>query len=135
MTQFHEGQEVLVLRYDNGADRRSWGTAKIIQIIPDGTEHWDARDGYEIEFSDGTRAVFDADHIRPLGGHDYVGWRDEKGRPCNGPMVIDPSTADRCGPLTKRQKWGSSKNARIESRPATLHPHQPSRAGTQGVRQ
>ena len=79
-TSYHEGREVLVLRYDNGADRRSWCQAVII-----GQCGWHEIAEYAVRFLDGARAVFDAEHIQPLGGHEYVGWRDEKGRPCNGP--------------------------------------------------
>jgi hypothetical protein len=70
MAQFHEGQEVEVwgdiagLCCSGGFDQ--WRKAKIVQVIPDGTEHWDAREGYEVQFHDGTRALFDEDHIRAL---------------------------------------------------------------------
>jgi hypothetical protein len=65
--QFHEGQEVEVLTgHDCLVAGRGWSKAKIVAIIPDGTQHWDAREGYEVQFTDNSRGVFDAEHIRDV---------------------------------------------------------------------
>jgi hypothetical protein len=61
MTQFHEGQEVEVL---------AWRKAKITALLrritdlDDGSRLIDTFPDYEAQFSDGTRAVLDAEHIR-----------------------------------------------------------------------
>jgi hypothetical protein len=59
MTQFHEGQEVEVLCDDEqGRSMMFWRKAKIVpSALPDGVHHC-------VQFPDGTRAVFDAMHIR-----------------------------------------------------------------------
>lgn len=80
MTQFHEGQEVEVSAEFNGGMPNgftTWRKAKIVQIIPDGTEHWDSRDGHEVQFPDGHRAVFNADHIRATESRPSVKTRAE----------------------------------------------------------
>jgi hypothetical protein len=56
MTAFHEGQEVEVWCFPDG----EWEKAKILGDRPFGLP------GYWIQFPDGTRAVFDAEHIRAL---------------------------------------------------------------------
>jgi hypothetical protein len=66
MTQFHEGQEVEVvgLMWD-GLDPESawkWRKAKILYYV----ERTGGIDWYEIEFANGTRGVFETDHIRAL---------------------------------------------------------------------
>jgi hypothetical protein len=56
MTQFHEGQEVEVLDTEPpGKWHADWRKAKIV----------DAHPPYIVEFTDGTRAGFDAEHIMP----------------------------------------------------------------------
>jgi hypothetical protein len=61
MTQFHEGQEVEALRLRDGDIHcRTWRKAKIVASDNDKDTPL-----YAVRFSDGTRAVFDADHIRP----------------------------------------------------------------------
>lgn len=54
MTQFHEGQEVEVYDYRPGG----WCKAKIVGP-------YRTSDYIMVEFPDSTRAVFDAEHIRP----------------------------------------------------------------------
>jgi hypothetical protein len=60
MTQFHEGQEVEIYwEFKRRAER--WHKAKIVEP---------PRSAYstqcQVEFPDGTRGVFDADHIRAV---------------------------------------------------------------------
>ena len=60
MTQFHEGQEVEVAIFAGGGGR--WRKAKIVECMMTtlgGIER------FEVEFVDGTRAVFNAGRIRP----------------------------------------------------------------------
>jgi hypothetical protein len=65
MTQFHEGQEVEVLT-DPAFPRGTyaWCKAKIVALTPYGndgtTGHW------HVQFPDGSRGAFDADHIRAV---------------------------------------------------------------------
>jgi len=56
MTQFHEGQEVEVWCFPDG----DWEKAKLIWIWPT----------YKVEFPDGSRASFDAEHIRGVDPRD-----------------------------------------------------------------
>ena len=64
MTQFHEGQEVEALRHEPATKRRGafdqWRKAKIVSH----DFSWPYHPKFEVKFLDGTRAVFDADHIR-----------------------------------------------------------------------
>jgi hypothetical protein len=63
MTQFHEGQEVEVAlgkrRWDDG---KYWRKAKIVCPAFPADKH--GPEMFDVEFPDGTVAVFDADHIR-----------------------------------------------------------------------
>ena len=62
MTQFHEGQEVEVTKGFDG-NPLGWRKAKIVQIIwLDVIKHREHK--FEVEFPDGTGAVFDTAHIR-----------------------------------------------------------------------
>jgi hypothetical protein len=60
MTTFREGQDVEVLRdapeYSEGVT--AWRKAKIVSASAQGRETW------IVQFPDGTRAVYDAAHIR-----------------------------------------------------------------------
>ena len=63
MTTFHEGQEVEVaadFRRNDGKAPCNWRKAKIA------APPWPAKWRYRVQFPDGTRAVFDADHIREV---------------------------------------------------------------------
>jgi hypothetical protein len=69
MTQFHEGQEVEVGKQTAIAPHRGiyateWGKATIVRRIVRRPYDTSRPDGYEVEFHDGTRDIFDADHIR-----------------------------------------------------------------------
>ena len=79
MTQFHEGQEVEVAKAwkncpsthcERSQECRSphecngWRKAKIIRMAPDGGAIFNPV--YEVQFPDGRRAVFDAEHIRAV---------------------------------------------------------------------
>jgi len=55
MPQFHEGQEVEVAPVSG-----VWRKAKIARKLHTGG----AAGSFQVEFDDGTRAVFNADHIR-----------------------------------------------------------------------
>lgn len=65
MTKFHEGQEVEVTRRDPNIPNWNWRKAKIV-------DGWLKTTGpfyqqrLQVEFLDGTRAIFDADHIRAV---------------------------------------------------------------------
>jgi hypothetical protein len=59
MTQFHEGQEVEVNGED--VDMPRWEKAKIVR-----GPALTAGEFYEVQFPDGTRAVFDAEHIKAV---------------------------------------------------------------------
>lgn len=66
MTQFIEGQEVEVQTAAKilegkkvSFDATHWCRAKIIYYSESGVD-----EGYTVEFADGTRAVFDANHVR-----------------------------------------------------------------------
>jgi hypothetical protein len=65
MTQFHEGQEVEVRfragpRDDLGGFEITWRKAKIVSFDKHGG-------GYvQVQFPDGSRAVFDAAHVRAI---------------------------------------------------------------------
>lgn len=61
MAQFHEGQEVRIAGLWGAHLGGKWRDAKIIR-----QRTWTAPIHYEVEFSDGTRAVVDADHIRTV---------------------------------------------------------------------
>jgi hypothetical protein len=66
MTQFHEGQEVEVLRsgWSDGKLKthgRQWHKAKIMH---EDEFYMPYKNRYVVAFPDGTRAVFDTDHIR-----------------------------------------------------------------------
>ncbi len=60
--QFHEGQEVEVYTpyrfIDSGPRSGDWRKAKIVEFL--GMSCW------QIQFPDGTRSVFDAEHIRAV---------------------------------------------------------------------
>jgi hypothetical protein len=62
MTQFHEGQEVEVRIKAPTQDGGYWRKAKIVRCDNKGL--YPAPYPYIVEFQDGTRAVFDAEHIR-----------------------------------------------------------------------
>jgi len=77
MTQYHEGQEVEAKRSYLPVipSRGGWCKAKIVRwielearrmkgMLPNSKGH------YEVEFLDGTRGVFDVDHIRAV----YLGY-------------------------------------------------------------
>ena len=77
MTQYHEGQEVEAKRSYLPVipSQGGWCKAKIVRwielearrmkgMLPNSKGH------YEVEFLDGTRGVFDADHIRAV----YLGY-------------------------------------------------------------
>jgi|ERR1035437_1614701 hypothetical protein len=71
MAQFHEGQEVEALRHEPATKRRGafdqWRKAKIIRN--DKVSYCGCticNGGWEVKFLDGTRAVFDAEHIRAI---------------------------------------------------------------------
>jgi hypothetical protein len=63
--QFHEGQEVEIAVPSSGKvwksdqTRRTWRKAKIV------ANEFGHTDRFWVEFSDGSRAVFSAEHIRP----------------------------------------------------------------------
>jgi hypothetical protein len=62
MTQFKEGQQVEVLQYGKTSqDPDVWRKAKLGYALPTNDK---ALRSYRVEFPDGTRGVFDADHIR-----------------------------------------------------------------------
>jgi hypothetical protein len=68
MTQFHEGQEVEVMRdgWSDGSLKthgRQWCKATIVSF--NGSDIW-APDEWHVEFPDGTRAVFDTDQIKEI---------------------------------------------------------------------
>lgn len=78
MTQFNEGQEVEVrheLADGKWAASYGWSKAKIMA----GTE-LSSTEKFVVEFADGTRAVFDADHIRAV----EKPTRDDNGRSVRG---------------------------------------------------
>jgi hypothetical protein len=56
--QFHEGQEVEVYRH-SPPPAPIWRRAKICDPLPVGNE-------WVVQFHDGSRGVFDAEHIRPI---------------------------------------------------------------------
>jgi hypothetical protein len=65
MTTFHKGQDVEVSQladFSVPAGKRTWRKAKIV------THDWQPGHGksrvYQVQFSDNSRAVFDAEHIR-----------------------------------------------------------------------
>jgi hypothetical protein len=58
MTQYHKGQEVIVCV---DAVNALWSNARITSRM---VLKLTAADEYEVAFPDGSRAVFDADHIR-----------------------------------------------------------------------
>jgi hypothetical protein len=67
MTQFHKDQEIEVRRiiqepYAGFKERRRWTRAKIVRRTWIGATR--DCDRYDTEFPDGTRAVFDAEHVR-----------------------------------------------------------------------
>jgi len=62
MTQFHEGQNVEVA--DPNTDFGVWLKAKIVREPT--TTALDKHPLYQVEFPDGKRAVFDAEHIRAV---------------------------------------------------------------------
>ena len=59
MTQFHKGQEVEVTKGFDG-NPLGWRKAKIIKRGEPYSKTW------MVEFPDGTRAMFDAEHIRAV---------------------------------------------------------------------
>jgi len=69
MTQFHEGQEVevatLVAGYALKQDEAGrWRKAKIVaRLVNDRTTNLQR---YEVQFPNGSRAIFDAEHIRAI---------------------------------------------------------------------
>ena len=65
MTQFHEGQEVEVVRI-RGYPRpfRVWDRAKVVTCLDQTAAEPNL---YVLQFPDGTRSVFDAEHIRAGG--------------------------------------------------------------------
>jgi hypothetical protein len=63
MTQFHKGQDVEVRSWrSDDARRKDWFKAKIVAVPED--RDW-AR-GYEVQFPDNSRAVFEEGHIRAV---------------------------------------------------------------------
>ena len=66
MTQFHEGQDVEVLKEPNEfVLATEWRKAKIVGPATTGMEGMaPATPGYIIQFADGACVVFDAAHIR-----------------------------------------------------------------------
>ena len=71
MTQFHEGQDVEVLRYVEPMPERDsimhgwWRQAKIVQEVkPSMPSNKPAR--WVVRFTDETHAVLYVDHIRPV---------------------------------------------------------------------
>lgn len=83
MTQFHEGQEVEVARDVGGMfPYKNWRKAKLIRMAPDGGAIFNPV--YEVQFPepngkydvDGTRAVFDAEHIRAIEDYPDIEFRD-----------------------------------------------------------
>lgn len=62
MTQYHEGQEVEVWRIRNCFGDSEWRKARIVCYLPPAPEIYEG--GYEVQFRDGTRGVFAAEHIR-----------------------------------------------------------------------
>lgn len=69
MTQFRDGQEVEVegIWFKRGETSReiAWRKAKIVPTRQGSPAQ--PPDFYGVQFPDGTRAVFDAEHIRPIG--------------------------------------------------------------------
>ena len=68
MTQFHEGQDVEVYYPFSRSNEASWPWCKAKIVRRDTITYCDCQqynDGYEVQFPDGSRAVFDAAHIRP----------------------------------------------------------------------
>jgi hypothetical protein len=63
MTQFHEGQEVEVATHSPELMKTGWRKAKIVYKTK--LMHED-RAGYAVQFPDGTRGVFSAEHIRAV---------------------------------------------------------------------
>ncbi len=61
MTQFHEGQEVEVRVSEDGQIYREWRKAKIAYPVKGNFAH-----SYFVQFPDGTRVVFDTEHIRAI---------------------------------------------------------------------
>jgi hypothetical protein len=59
MSTFQEGQEVEVWCFPDG----EWEKAKIVRL-PHAPHALDDGRKYTVQFPDGTRAVFDAEHIR-----------------------------------------------------------------------
>ncbi len=66
--RFHEGQEVEVLIraeiFHSGICTTDWRKAKIVRYVELGS----LPKGWLVQLPDGTRAVFDADHIRAARG-------------------------------------------------------------------
>jgi hypothetical protein len=61
--QFHEGQDVEVFKIITPPAYGRWRKAKIVSYV--NVDH-QTRDHYEVEFPDGSRAVFDAENIRAV---------------------------------------------------------------------
>ena len=64
---FHEGQEVevpAIIERDGFAPGLVWRKAEIVRMAPDGGAIFNPV--YEVQFPDGTRAVFDEEHIRAV---------------------------------------------------------------------
>ena len=76
MTQFHAGQDVEVRTAQREASPAApyggisnWCKAKIVNELCPATD-WPTNDvRYQVQFPDGTRAVFDAAHIRAVFVH------------------------------------------------------------------
>ena len=70
--QFHEGQKVEIWATENQVTHGATGgirrKAKIVGITPN-CNLWPGP-AIEVQFPDGSRAVFDAEHIRAVASHD-----------------------------------------------------------------
>jgi hypothetical protein len=74
MTQaFHAGQEVEVTRRDPTIPNWNWRKAKILDAFPGKLPEGKSRH-YYVQFPDGIRGVFDAEHIREYAIDRRGGW-------------------------------------------------------------
>ena len=66
MTQFQAGQDVEVRKIADGMNEMHWSWRKAKVVNDDCIARKDGLHCYLVQFPDGTRAIFDAEHIRPV---------------------------------------------------------------------
>jgi hypothetical protein len=69
MTQFNEGQEVVVQTQPTASEKARWFDGAVWRKarISYRLQELYGNGAHEVQFPDGTRAVFDAEHIRAVG--------------------------------------------------------------------